>query len=394
MQQADGGDGGASEVQMEARRNLKRLRCLIVPLGVVLVLAASSTVDAAVSEKVERACEQVEDASETMSGLRKERAKLLAWLKKLRKMAASLQKREAGPARDYQLRTVMGEAREMASRLSKLDSRLESIRKEGKRLVARLQQLSRQLGPAGRKRVAKCVRAAKGLVPARSRRSGRLTKVRLDPNDGPSEIRRKADLLADSADKIGKRLKKLRRSIAHIQRQVSLRKAVGRADRKDELWSSDSRKRVAVKVDRSPSVQGVVSRGEGDDGPQNTGDPDTQESFDGNGTLTGSESSVPGAGSEASGGSAGATVSVQTVWRTTLQAIRDLTDPATAAEISKAFASSDLETRLKALERAKKILKKNIKKLRRASRAFRRRAKAIESRHRSKSGEGKRAPRK
>lgn len=363
---------------------------IILIVGVTLVALWPRYADAQPSNSkvrgaVEKACRQVEKAADLMNALQKKRAKYLSWLKKLRDLAARLQKSSAGPARDYRLRAVMGEAREMAAKLSKLDRRLRRLRQQGKKLAGRLQNLSSKLGRAGRKRVSRCLARARVLVPGKNKRTGRLSKVELDPSDGPAEIRRKADLLADSADKIAKRLKKLKQSIQYLQRQVALRKAVRRTDRKDEMWGSDSRRRVAVRVDRSAKVRGVVTpKSEGDDG-QTGGPQDTTDGHYENSSLAGDANPDPaaavGGGERNSGGSS---VSLQTVWKTTIQAIQDLTDPSTAAEIRKGFSSGNVKTRLAALKRAQRILRKNGARLRKKSRKFRKKARNLDARMRHK----------
>ncbi len=328
-------------------------------------------------------CAGIDEAKQTIETLQEERQKLLNWLNKLKKMATRLQAQPAGPARDYRLRAVMAEARELSDKLSELDGRIRGYREQVGNLTSRLQYIFEETkkseqSRAGRK-AKQCLEKARGIVPRGKQSSLKLAKVEIDPRDGPSEIRRKADLLDDSADKLEERLRSLEQSINRMERQVALRRAVDRAEGSDQLWGTDSRRRVSVRIDRAPGVKGVIETG--DDHSRNIESgltPDPHDGSEGHYDYGAADPVTQPADGET--GSPAHSVSIQRVWNTTIRAIQDLAGKEVASNMEKDFASGNEQSRLKALRKARKLLRERSRAIRKQSKEFRKKASDIEKR--------------
>lgn len=340
-------------------------------------------------ENISNTCEHIDEANEAIESLQKERAKFLKWLNKLRAIASKLQKQPAGPARDYRLRSVMGEARELSGKLSELDKRIGSYRAKIRSLRARLRRifeaLEKQSSNKGdtAKKLRKCLAKANNMMEQKKEKSGKFSKAGLSPKDGPTEIRRKADLLEDSADKLGNRLKNLERSIARMEKQMALRKAIQRTEGRDQLWGTDSRRRVSVRVKQSPGVRGVVDNNDDARNLESSGGQDgvltsEQESFNGSGGTDDLSNVDPGSTV------APAAVSIQRVWNTTIRAVQDLAGKEVALKMQKDFMSGTPGSRLLALKKARKLLEKKRETLKKRSKEYRKKATAIEIKARTR----------
>ncbi len=340
-------------------------------------------------QNISNTCGHIDEANEAIESLQKERAKFLKWLNKLKIIASKLQSQPAGPARDYRLRSVMGEARELSGKLSELDKRIGSYRVKIGRLRARLRKifeaLEKQSSNKGdtAKKLRKCLAKANNMIEQKKVKSGKLSTAGLSPNDGPTEIRRKADLLEDSADKLGNRLKNLERSIARMEKQMALRKAIQRTEGRDQLWGTDSRRRVSVRVKQSPGVRGVVENNDDSRNLETSGGRD--------GVLTGEEESFNGSGgaddpSNVNPGSTvtPAAVSIRRVWNTTIRAVQDLAGKEVALRMQKDFMSGTPGSRLLTLKKARKLLQEKRAALKKKSKEYRKTATAIEKKARTR----------
>lgn len=312
-------------------------------------------------------CRAIEQVGRAVRAEEKKRKTLLGRLKALKRTADRLQKQAAGPARDYRLRTAMKEARQMSKLLTVHDGRIARYRKMARRLRRRMKRLAKKLSKRQASKLSDCIKRAMPSKRAAAAQRGRLAKVKLDPLDGPREIEEKADLLADSADKLQKRLRTLHRAIRRVEKQVALRKASKRAEGRKALWGSGQPTRLTARPRTTPSVKTHQPAGTppgGTPGPQNSslygdGRDDMDASF------TAESDPSPGAGGP---------ISVRTVWERTIGALRDLIDPSTAAALNKAMRSGNLATRLAALKKARQILARKTAELRKRSKRFRRRA--------------------
>jgi hypothetical protein len=313
-------------------------------------------------------CRAIELVGRAVRAEEKKRKTLLGRLKALKRTADRLQKKAAGPARDYRLRTAMREARQMSKLLAVHDGRIALYRKMARKLRRRMKRLAQRLTKRQASKLTDCIKRAMPSKRAAAAQRGRLAKVKLDPLDGPKEIEEKADLLADSADKLQKRLRTLKRAIRRVEKQVALRKASKRAEGRRALWGSGQPTRLTARPRTTPSVKTHQPAGAqgGTPGPQNSSlYGDGRDDMDNGFAAEADPSAVPGSSGP---------VSVRTVWERTIGALRDLVDPSTAAALNKAMRSGNLATRLAALKKARQILARKTAELRKRSKRFRRRA--------------------
>lgn len=311
-------------------------------------------------EAVERLCASIGKASSAQAETRSRRASLLSTLRRLRTAAEKLQKLGPGPARDYRLRTVMAQARQTSQRLSSLDKQIRRLAGQVDLIRAKVKALAQRLPAPLARRLDACMKKSMPEGGSGNGSSGRLAAVKIHPLDGPKEIEEKADLLADSAEKLKKRLQALVRAIKHTEKQVALSAASRRAEGKQALFGGNQVSRLTARRQQTPKVSTSGDEANKPSDPQ--ANSDYGLASEGRGT--------PGA------------VSVRATWQSTLSAIRDLVDPTTAESLNRAARSPDLRTRLKALQRAREILARKASELAKRSVEFRRRASAMRQRER------------
>ncbi len=296
--------------------------------------------------RLDRAFARLLEISGQRRRLLRRHARFQATIRATRRLAA-------GPARDFKLRRLLAGSRAVAGRLSALDRRraaaLRELHRARNQLLRSIQSLRRAQAALARLALARTAKRA-ATTPAVLR----IARVRLKPLDGPREILEKADLLADSEEKIRKRLEKLDRAIARLAGRQELRRIARRVDRYGNLFGEDTSRRRITRIRPSrPTVS--------DDG-ELSAPAGTQSS---SGLDAGYAADPGGSDGDLSHGASSSTYAV---------VLKELLTPSTVAALRKAGTSGDPGARLAALKRAREELRRTMARLR--SRADRYRARA------------------
>ncbi len=314
-------------------------------------------------------CNQALRTRRIARSLQRERAQRLDWLARLRSLATSLQNQDAGPARNFRLRAVLAEAREVAQRLKELDKERRHLLAKAKNLLAAMARTAKGLAAKPQGELQSCMAGLRSILPRPKTSTGHLAQVVIRPDDGPAELERKADLLADSADKLERRMRRLRRAIRRTERQVALQAAAGRAQRGGSLLTGQRRRSIAT-VTPAARVQGTTNPTRENGRSPTVGGTDHNDQPNEYGTLA---TNGPVSSSQRHTNPEGLTQS----WNSVLSAVRDLMGPAQADALAGQAASPDPAVRLAALRRAVKLLGENRRRLQRRARRLRAQARRL-----------------
>lgn len=299
------------------------------------------------------------------------RTALLDRLARYRRAITATRKHPAGPARDFKLRRLLAEARDLASRISRIDGQVRALGRAMDRARAHLQKRLDSLSAPERDRARATLTRTR-----RARRTPRVLRVarpRIHPLDGPRQIEEKADLLRDSAEKIRRRLAQLQGVIARIRTRLRLREISRRVDRYTGLFAEDTTRRRVTRI--RPSRPAATTSDQPPAGVPAEGRED--------GTLMGGYNS-PG-DNDTIGLQSGSDPSRDATSGTYAVVLREVLTPATVQALKRAGVHRDPAERLRALEQARQDLARTAKQLRDRARAYRARARAL----RTREGHGK-----
>ena len=337
---------------------------LAVLTGLSVLMVAETPTWAA--PRPQQLCNQALETTRMAQSVLRERARRLDWLAKLRSLATALQNQSEGPARNFRLRAVLAETREVAGRLKELDGERNRLHAQAKKLLARMKQAAQGLSGVRLGRIRSCMAALRRILPRPRPTSGHLARIVVRPDDGPAELARKANLLADSADKLELRMRRLERAIHRTERQVALQAATRRARQGAGLLAGGQRRRAVATISPTSRVRGTDPPSQGGTKPLGDPDHDGQDTSD----DTFGTNGLGGGGSVRYTNPNGLT---QT-WSSVLTAVHDLVGPSQAQALAKQAASQDPTVRLAALRRALRLLAQSQHRLR--QRANRLRAQA------------------
>ncbi|MCD6497135.1 MAG: hypothetical protein J7M25_02390 [Deltaproteobacteria bacterium] len=316
-------------------------------------------------------CRQAKALAKTRATYARQKVTLLSYLKRLRTMAKNARTQTSSLARTYRMRTILAQARALSQRLEQLDRRIRSVDAHAKRLVGSGRALSARQPKAQARRTLACVALLRSfLEPSPSQHGPSLSAISVSPNDGPMELRRKADLMADAADKLERKLRRLDAAIHRTERQVSLRQAARRSESGTTLWGTDGRRRTTAAVTATPSVHRVS----GDVQPSTEGGHGrTDQSIGGHyyGSNGGGTNGTVGTQNAATPVDDGGSSSLATTWSHSIASVRDLVTPQEAARLNQIMRTGSLSQRLAAMKRTRELLARKRRAMQRRSRLLR-----------------------
>lgn len=165
-----------------------------------------------------------------------------------------LKAQPAGVRRDFQLKSALRSNRELSSRLSRLQSKINGMSRELIRVYSGA--ISRTTDPSRRaqlvSRRAALVRQLRGKG-----RSKIVTDEKAAPLDSAEDLEEKADLLEDSHEKIRRQLVRIARQLAQLKRRARLRRHARAADHNPFDESSAGRTARAKKALKSAATSGT-----------------------------------------------------------------------------------------------------------------------------------------
>jgi len=344
---------------------------LVLTILLALVVPTGSQALAGPSSKRNDVCRQAQEIAKTRATYARRKATLLSYLKRLKTMAGTVEAHTSGLARTYKMKTILAQARALSQRLEQLDRRIRAVDARARRIASSGRSRSaHQSKVQARQTIACVVLLDSFLAPTLSGHGPSLATIEVSPNDGPMELRRKADLMADAADKIERRLQRLDAAIRRTERQVALRRAASRSESGTSLWATDGRRRTTAAVTATPSVHRVLENGrlstEG-------GHSQTDQNVGGNyyGTNDGQTNGPIGTQNTAAPVDTGSSSSLATTWSRSIGAIRDLVTPQEAARLNRIMRTGSLSQRLAAMKRTRELLAKKRRAMQRRSRLLR-----------------------
>ncbi|MCK5796639.1 MAG: hypothetical protein KAI47_05630 [Deltaproteobacteria bacterium] len=136
------------------------------------------------------------------------------------KRIARLKHQRPGVGRDLQLKAALRTTQQLATRLTRLRTRLRDLRAG---LLGIYRQAINDAKSAAAKRAWHARRRTLRST-MRHRQTRLVTGARANPLDSAEDLEEKADLLTDSAAKVRRRLARLSRRISRIERQTKLRR--------------------------------------------------------------------------------------------------------------------------------------------------------------------------
>jgi hypothetical protein len=279
--------------------------------------------------------------------LAQERTRLGARLEEQAREVDALKAR--GDSQGPKLQAALAAAQELARRLQALDGQLGAKRRE---VVAAADRVVAEERDAQLRAQAVAARAdaARALAaPARPSAVAAALGVSESATDGPDDLRAKADLLADTFDKVRRELVVLDKKYAGAQRRADLQRASRSLD--SNVFFEDTRRQRAER--QSAQTLGGTDTAHG--GTANTPTPGTGAGDHDSGFTT------PGAATTATSSAPPLDVIV----------LKDVLDPTTLADLSQ---SHDSARYLRALDRARQRLREIAADLDQRSHTLRKRA--------------------
>ena len=155
-------------------------------------------------------------------------------------------------------------------------------------------------------------------------------------DDGPRELRDKADLLRDSGDKLRREAQRLAARIDSVDRRRRLRERAGAID--EDLFGESASNRHIARAG-APSESGAISQTQ-----PSTGSP--------TGAAPPSNTSSPSMPSLSGGTTSSTPASQPSSFRSETTVLRNLVDPATLDELNSADAVDDADRQERALKKA------------------------------------------
>jgi hypothetical protein len=198
------------------------------------------------------------------SQLVQKRTDLAAQLEAKARAVDAAKARANGPVEESRLRETMAQAQELAQRLLDADRRLEQLRRE--MLTAADRAAGEVRDPALRAQAVQVrVDVAKALTapPASGRSIQSALGVTESATDGAEDLREKADLLADTEEKIRRELATMDKRYVAAQRRSELQRSMRSLD--DNVFMEDTRRQ------RASGTTGGDSAGSPTHGPTQTG---------------------------------------------------------------------------------------------------------------------------
>lgn len=345
---------------------LVALATLAMPPEVARAQAQAAPRSRAATSAVTSALRALNRQFRTLTQQISHRTALLGRLARYRRAIAATRRRPAGPARDFKLRGLLAEARDLAARISRVDRTVRALGHAVDRARVRLGKRLDALSAAERARA----RAALSRT-RRAHRAPRVLRVarpRIHPLDGPRQIEEKADLLRDSAEKVRRRLVEIQRIISRIRTRQRLREISRRVDRYTGLFAEDTTRHRVTRI--RPSRPAASTNDTQPAGVPRDGD---------RGSALGGSYNGPGE-SGTVGLQSGSDPSRDAPSGTYAVVLREVLTPGAVQALKRAGLRRNPGARLRALERARQELARTAKRLRDRARAYRARARTLRTR--------------
>ena len=353
------------------------------------------TIALALLTAIPAAAQPLKEGERRVELLSRHRGRLERQLAEQARRISRLKAQPRGVSRDFQLKSALRSSQQLATRLTRLQSKLRSV--VGQLRVAYDKAIAsaraRKDRPAAQ-RLRRRKRALEARIAGRTRPRGRLPAraVSSNPYDSPEDLEEKADLLKDSEDKVRRQLRQLEGRLVRLSRRARLSRHHREAD------DSPFLENVSRRTRRTRSSSGTLASA-GDtsakrDGKSNSLGNEASDSpgpapaappaaYQGGSQQPG-DSASPSAGMDrgaaepsVSGGGTSGIRSPTASGGNVAITVRDVVDPALLDKLRKVGSRGSLRQRLAELRKATAKLKRVAGKLSTQARSLRARAKKL-----------------